>query len=145
MKLLLRRLKLPFKNEAAFGHAFDDALEAEGWDVHNIQTPTTERGCPDRFIQNRIGLWIELKNIKVSIKTPMVYIPYRPGQQSWLYKHYKHGGLGFTMTAGEDGFLLFKNLGILSGKIYQHGKWPELIMSHLYSKTLSDWLLQWAR
>lgn len=131
---------MPYKSEAAFGHDLDDVLKAEGWDVHNIQTPTTERGCPDRFMQNHIGVWIELKNMHTSIKGS-VKVDYRPGQQAWLYKHYKHGGLGFTMIAGSDGFLIYQQRGILRDRVYTQGKWPQLYMSHLYGKTLSKWLL----
>jgi len=132
---------MPYKNESSFGKEFDLGMIKEGWDIHNIQTPTTERGCPDRFAQNRIGIWVELKNIFKSVNTPEVYIPYRPGQQSWLYKHWQHGGLSFTAIAGDDGILIIKNQGILRDKIYQQGKWPQLNVSHLYSRTISDWFL----
>lgn len=132
---------MSYRNEAAFGHALDIAMEERNYDIHNIQTPTTERGCPDRYLQKgKLSCWIELKNVRYSVRTPEVIIPYRPGQQKWLYKHHKHGGKGFTAIAGEDGILVFRNMGILKDKIYKQGLWPQLIMSHLYSKTLDDWL-----
>jgi len=136
---------MAYPSEAKFGHALDEALRTKGYDVHNIQTPTTERGCPDRFVQKGgLSAWIELKNIHTSVKHYQLPIPYRPGQQAWLFRNHKHGGRSFTAIAGEDGILFFKNEGILQDKVYIRGKWPELFVSHIYSKTIDEWLMSFA-
>lgn len=136
---------MSYRNEAAFGHKLDEALESKGYGVHNIQTPTTQRGCPDRYIQkDRLSAWIELKNIRTSIREASVSIPYKEGQQAWLYKHFKHGGRSFTAIAGSDGILFIKNEKVLPGKIYHQGEFRQLIVSHLYSATIDEWLQQFA-
>lgn len=133
-----------YKSEAAFGHAVDEALRSKGYDVHNIQTPTTERGCPDRYIQkDRLSAWIELKKVNGHVNETLI-VPYREGQQAWLYRHHKHGGRGFTMIAGVDGILIFLNKEVLEGKMYRQGCRPQLIISHLYSTTLDKWLQTFA-
>jgi len=136
---------MSYKSEAAFGHALDSAMSTVGYDVHNIQTPSTERGCPDRFLQKgSLSAWIELKNVHYSIRTPEVLIPYRPGQQKWLYLLWKHGGRGFTAVAGEDGILIFQSKEVLVDKLYRQGSRPQLIVSHLYKDTIDKWLQTFA-
>lgn len=132
---------MSYKNEAKFGKALDPMLMAAGYDVHNIQTPTTESGCPDRYIQKgSLSAWIELKNIKTSVKAPTILIPYRPGQQGWLHIHYKHGGKGFTAIAGSDGILFIFNNKVYLEKEYTQGASPQLYVSRLYKDTIDSWL-----
>ena len=136
---------MSYRNEAAFGHKLDEALRGKGYGVHNIQSPTTERGIPHRFVQkDRLSAWIELKNIRTSIREAIVSIPYKEGQQKWLYQHFQNGGRSFTAIAGSDGILVIKNEKILPGKLYHQGEFRKLVMSHLYSATLDEWLQTFA-
>jgi hypothetical protein len=132
---------MSYNSESAFGKEWDKGMEKQGWIVHNIQTPTTERGCPDRFMQRaHSSIWVELKNVREPVNTPVIEIPYRDGQQSWLYEHYRHGGLGFTAVAGSNGILVFRNTSVYRNKVYRWGESPQIYVTRLYSETISEWL-----
>ena len=131
------------KSEAEFGRALDKGLTLLGYDIHNIQTPTTERGCPDRYLQRgTFSGWIELKNEHCDIKVCEQVVKYREGQQAWLHRHYKAGGIGITGIAGKDGYLFFLHQRVLVHKIYKWESEPQLFISHLYFETLDSWLQQ---
>lgn len=132
---------MSYRSENVFGKDWDQGMTIKGWEVHNIQTPTTERGCPDRYMQkDHSSIWVELKNVHEPVNTPTVDVPYREGQQSWLYTHYSHGGLGFTAIAGSNGILVFRNTSVYRGKIYRFGESPQLYVTRFYSETISEWL-----
>lgn len=77
-----------YKNEAAFSKSLVKALRAKYWFVQRIETGTTGRGVPDIYAISPkfTPIWLELKRVHQSLGArERAKIPWREGQQSWLY------------------------------------------------------------
>lgn len=76
-----------YANEAAFSKHLCQCLVDKGYFVQRIETRLTGRGVPDLYVGTPSGCyWIELKRIHSKVSYP-VAVPWRPGQQRWMYKH----------------------------------------------------------
>lgn len=77
-----------YRNEAAFSKAVCKLLRDHHWFVQRIETGTTGKGVPDLFTVSPklTPIWIELKRVHSNVdRNHAVYIPWRPGQQSWMH------------------------------------------------------------
>lgn len=103
-----------YRNEAAFSRAVCAHLKKKGYFVQRIETGSTGRGVPDIYCISPDGtaLWLELKRVHTNAKGKLkVQIPWRPGQQAWLYavsKIYKQKC--YTLAAFNDCILLISHL-----------------------------------
>ena len=80
-----------YKNEREFKTALVQVL-SQGGHCTCIESKQTSIGVPDLFVTTRErDLWIEVKYIKQDYKSP-VTIPWRPGQQSWMWDRYVASG-----------------------------------------------------
>ena len=85
-----------YSSEAAFSKALCGSLTKRGIFHQRIETGETGRGVPDIYaIVPLLGpVWIELKRSKtVCPETGMVKVAWRPGQQGWMIKQWKAGGI----------------------------------------------------
>jgi len=94
-----------YRNEAHFSRELCKHFTSYGYFVQRIETRETGRGVPDLYI----GLpnqqyWIELKRIKENKpKKGGFPVPWRSGQQAWMYKHYRKTRVPcFTFIAFND-------------------------------------------
>jgi hypothetical protein len=90
-----------YRNEAAFGKHLCECLVQKGYFVQRIETGGTGRGVPDVYIgAPKEQYWVEFKRIHAIFSPKTWEIPWRPGQQAWMYKHYKLTGVPcFTFVA----------------------------------------------
>jgi hypothetical protein len=78
--------------EAAFSRALVKFWRERGYFVQRVETGGVGRGVPDIFVATkRSDLWVELKSTITSPSDGMV-IPWRPGQQAWMYDYFRHTG-----------------------------------------------------
>lgn len=100
---------LSYRNEAAFSKALVTAMRAKGIFVQRIESGETGKGIPDLFvITKKVPMWIELKRVHADIPmTPMgtVVIPWRPGQQAWLFDVRARGVSTMTLACFDNGIL----------------------------------------
>ena len=98
---------LSYRNEAAFSKALCAAMRAKGIFVQRIESGETGKGIPDLFVITKgTPMWIELKRVHGTCSNKQyVEIPWRPGQQAWLYDVAKRGVLCCTLACFDDGIL----------------------------------------
>lgn len=98
---------LTYRNEAAFSKALVTAMRAKGIFVQRIESGETGKGIPDLFIITKgTPMWIELKRIHGTCSNKMdVEIPWRPGQQAWLYDVRARGVATMTLACFDNGIL----------------------------------------
>ena len=98
-----------YKNEREFSQKFCSALKKRKMHPVQIETGLTQQGVPDLFVMaHGDDVWIELKNIWEY--APHV-IPWRPGQQAWHLKYYKHHNKKkcvYTVCAMKQGYVVIK-------------------------------------
>jgi hypothetical protein len=108
-----------YTNEAAFSKAVCAHLRKQGWFIQRIETGSTGRGVPDIYAIAPEGtaMWLELKRVHKTAKgRHYLDIPWRPGQQAWLYtvsKVYKQNA--YTLCACDDCILKISHF-----KIYKN-------------------------
>lgn len=107
---------LSYRNEAAFSKALVTAMRAKGIFVQRIESGETGKGIPDLFIITKgVPMWIELKRIHDTCSDKFaVNIPWRQGQQAWLFDVRSRGVATATLACFNDGIL----------KIPHHTVWP---------------------
>lgn len=98
---------LTYRNEAAFSKALVTAMRAKGIFVQRIESGETGKGIPDLFIITKgTPMWIELKRIHTTCSgKPFLEIPWRPGQQAWLFDVRSRGVATMTLACFNDGIL----------------------------------------
>lgn len=98
---------LTYRNEAAFSKALVTAMRNKGIFVQRIESGETGKGIPDLFVITKgTPMWIELKRIHGTCSNkPYVEIPWRPGQQAWLYDVRARGVATMTLACFDDGIL----------------------------------------
>lgn len=98
---------LTYRNEAAFSKSLVSAMRNKGYFVQRIESGTTARGIPDLFvIAGTTPMWIELKRVHDTCSGKQhVVIPWRPGQQAWLFEVAKRGVTTMTLACFDDGIL----------------------------------------
>lgn len=98
---------LSYRNEAAFSKALVTAMRNKGIFVQRIESGETGKGIPDLFvITQKVPMWIELKRVHGTCSNkPYVEIPWRPGQQAWLYDVRSRGVTTMTLACFDDGIL----------------------------------------
>lgn len=93
-----------YVNEASFSRALVNLLRKKGWFVQRIESGTTGKGIPDIYAispHNR-AVWLELKRIPYDLRIShgeIITVPWRPGQQAWLYEATKRGQNCLTVVA----------------------------------------------
>ena len=98
---------LSYRNEAAFSKALCTAMRAKGIFVQRIESGETGKGIPDLFVITKgVPMWIELKRIHTTCSNKRVItIPWRPGQQAWLYDVRARNVATATIACFDDGIL----------------------------------------
>ena len=98
---------LSYRNEAAFSKALVTAMRAKGIFVQRIESGETGKGIPDLFIITKgVPMWIELKRIHDTCSDKFaVNIPWRQGQQAWLFDVRSRGVATATLACFNDGIL----------------------------------------
>lgn len=98
---------LSYRNEAAFSRALCTAMRNRGIFVQRIESGETGKGIPDLFVITKgTPMWIELKRIHGTCSNKQyVEIPWRPGQQAWLYDVRSRGVATMTLACFDDGIL----------------------------------------
>ena len=98
---------LTYRNEAAFSKALVTAMRNKGIFVQRIESGETGKGIPDLFVITKgTPMWIELKRIHDTCSNKRyVEIPWRPGQQAWLYDVRARGVSTMTLACFDDGIL----------------------------------------
>lgn len=98
---------LSYRNEAAFSKALVTAMRAKGIFVQRIESGETGKGIPDLFIITKgVPIWIELKRIHDTCSDKFaVSIPWRQGQQAWLFDVRSRGVATATLACFDDGIL----------------------------------------
>lgn len=98
---------LSYRNEAAFSKALVTAMRNKGIFVQRIESGETGKGIPDLFIiTKKTPMWIELKRVHdICSHKQCVEIPWRPGQQAWLYDVRARGVSTMTLACFDDGIL----------------------------------------
>lgn len=98
---------LSYRNEAAFSKALVTAMRNKGIFVQRIESGETGKGIPDLFvITQKVPMWIELKRVHdICSHKRYVEIPWRPGQQAWLYDVRARGVSTMTLACFDDGIL----------------------------------------
>lgn len=99
---------LSYRNEAAFSKALVTAMRNKGIFVQRIESGETGKGIPDLFvITQKVPMWIELKRVHdICSHKRYVEIPWRPGQQAWLYDVRARGVSTMTLACFDDGILM---------------------------------------
>jgi Holliday junction resolvase len=99
----MKKAESLFRRELVFG------LRKEGCFVQPIESTGTGNGIPDLYVRTDVSsVWIECKQTgKEGLFTQN--ISFRPGQYSWLLRHYEHGGNSAVAIQGPKGFL-FSNI-----------------------------------
>lgn len=92
-----------YRNESSFSRALVASLRRQKWFVQRIESGTTGKGIPDIYAISPKGqaMWLELKVIPGK-ETQRLYIPWRPGQQSWMLEANKYGQQCFTLVGFKD-------------------------------------------
>ena len=82
-------------------------MRAKGIFVQRIESGETGKGIPDLFIITKgTPMWIELKRVHdICSHKRYVEIPWRPGQQAWLYDVRARGVATMTLACFNDGIL----------------------------------------
>lgn len=98
---------LSYRNEAAFSKALVTAMRNKGIFVQRIESGETGKGIPDLFVITKgIPMWIELKRVHGACSNKRyVEVPWRPGQQAWLYDVRSRGVATMTLACFDDGIL----------------------------------------
>lgn len=98
---------LSYRNEAAFSKALVTAMRNKGIFVQRIESGETGKGIPDLFVITKgTPMWIELKRIHGTYSDKKVLeIPWRPGQQAWLFDVAKRGVTTMTLACYDDGIV----------------------------------------
>lgn len=99
---------LSYRNEAAFSKVLVTSMRNRGWFVQRIESGETGKGIPDIYAVSIEGAayWLELKRVHKSIgRNPIVEIPWRPGQQSWLNAITMRKQRCRTLACFDDGIL----------------------------------------
>lgn len=98
---------LTYRNEAAFSKALVTAMRNKGIFVQRIESGETGKGIPDLYVITKgVSMWIELKRIHGTCSNKQyVEIPWRPGQQAWLYDARARGVVTMTIACFDDGIL----------------------------------------
>lgn len=93
---------LSYRSEAAFSKALVAAMRRKGYFVQRIESGETGKGIPDIYvIAGKTAIWLELKRVKHKCSRYEV-IPWRPGQQAWLYDVTKRGQKAYTVCCFDD-------------------------------------------
>lgn len=98
---------LSYRNEAAFSKALVTAMRNKGIFVQRIESGETGKGIPDLFVITKgVPMWIELKRIHDTCSDKStVSIPWRQGQQAWLFDVHIRGVAAATLACFNDGIL----------------------------------------
>ena len=98
---------LSYRNEAAFSKALVAAMRRKGIFVQRIESGETGKGIPDLFVITKgVPMWIELKRIHDTCSGKYaVSIPWRQGQQAWLFDVHIRGVATATLACFDDGIL----------------------------------------
>lgn len=98
---------LTYRNEAAFSKALVTAMRNKGMFVQRIESGETGKGIPDLFVITKgVPMWIELKRIHDTCSDKFaVSIPWRQGQQAWLFDVHIRGVATATLACFDDGIL----------------------------------------
>lgn len=82
-------------------------MRAKGIFVQRIESGETGKGIPDLFVITKgTPMWIELKRVHdICSHKRYVEIPWRPGQQAWLYDVRARGVATMTLACFNDGIL----------------------------------------
>lgn len=98
---------LTYRNEAAFSKALVTAMRNKGIFVQRIESGETGKGIPDLFVITKgTPMWIELKRVHDTCSDKKsVEIPWRPGQQAWLFDVAKRGVHTMTLACFNDGII----------------------------------------
>lgn len=97
-----------YKSERIFRLALKKYLEAHGWQTQIIEVGTVNVGVPDIYVcKESHEHWIELKNSNATFKD-LWHIDFRPGQQAWLRRNYKHGAKPMVIEAGIRQYAIHK-------------------------------------
>lgn len=98
---------LTYRNEAAFSKALVTAMRNKGIFVQRIESGETGKGIPDLFVITKgTPMWIELKRVHDTCSDKKsVVIPWRPGQQAWLFDVRSRGMATMTLACFNDGIL----------------------------------------
>lgn len=98
-----------YKTESQFSRSLVTKLRARRCIVTRLESGSTQQGIPDMFVQFPDGrdVWLELKNIKKPLKDRL-RIPFRPGQQAWMYSYYVYHQVKscYTVIALSDVYIL---------------------------------------
>lgn len=80
--------------------------------MQRIESLATGRGIPDLYVANLEGqYWIELKYIKKYMPKSFFNVPWRIGQQRWMYIHYKTTKVpAFTLIGFYDAYALIPHV-----------------------------------
>lgn len=106
-----------YKHERAFRLVLKKFLEAHGWQTQIIEVGTINVGVPDIYIcKEGHEHWIELKNSNATFKEHW-YIDFRPGQQAWLRRNYKHGARPMVIEAGARQYAIHKFVNVIPKNI----------------------------
>lgn len=105
-----------YRNEASFSNALCKAMRAKGWFVQRIESGTTGKGIPDIYTisPQHAAMWIELKRVHHNCGAEEI-IPWRPGQQSWLFEVSRRGQSAQTVVAFNDCMLVIPHYCIYKG------------------------------
>ena len=128
------------KRESNFRGALGQAIRATQNIAQPIESGTTGLGIPDMFIRtSKVSVWAELKNEKYRISYPY-HVPFRPGQASWLERHYRLGGISVLGISTPDGDFFFVNEHI--HRIYEDdlSKYCNYYCTHIIGREFVSWL-----
>lgn len=129
------------KRESGLRKHLKTLLEGAGFFFQGIESGETGDGIPDAYfcsVCDELKGWLELKRVRESIgDSPVVTVPYRPGQFSWLSRHWQNGGLSLLCIEFDKGFVIFRNRGIK--KTYSA---TELLSEYTDSLTLNYFILK---
>ena len=86
-----------YRSEGAFCQALLRSWKNRnlGYKITRIESPTTEKGIPDLFVETRdYSYWIELKREWTNFwsSSPLLDIGWREGQQTWMLEKYIASG-----------------------------------------------------
>lgn len=104
-----------------FSNVFCKMMREHGWFIQRIETGTTGKGVPDVYAvaPNGKAFWFELKRVHTIANTfDAIGIPWRPGQQAWLYNivnNYKQKA--FTVACCNNLIMLIGH-----DKLYEHNR-----------------------
>ena len=129
------------KSESDLNRRIRSVLCATGAMAVSVESGATQLGIPDIYVRTEnTSAWIELKHLYYPIHYPF-RVPFKPGQYSWLHRHYGLRGTSvLCIETIEHGILFICGPHIrevYGSNILEH---CSLHLSRLDGRRIVDWI-----